>query len=136
MQFSLKNTLTDVFSSKYCKILMKICFNRHLQTAACDMLWFYWDRWDPHLKTMWPFKNNSRDQIFWKTNISYPLPDTLTYVCISGVRNVGAMVNPQCTLYFRRTLFLTAYVITLSSRDFQILIHRYKWCNHLNLTWL
>ena len=26
LQFSIKNTLTEVFSCKYCKILMKICF--------------------------------------------------------------------------------------------------------------
>ena len=98
LQFSIKNTLTEVFSCKYCKILMKICLIDICKWLLVTWLWFYWDRWDPHLKTMWPFKNNPRDQIFWKTNISYPLPDTITYVCISGVRNVGAMVNPQCTL--------------------------------------
>ena len=45
------------------------------------------------------FQKNKARQIFRKTNISYP--DTHTYVCVSGVRNVRFSENLACFVFLK-----------------------------------
>ena len=82
----------------------------------------------------WLFQEHKARQIFWKTNISYPLTRTRTCV-YQGVRNVYFSENLACFVFLKHPFWDSLFCLTTDEiclyfawKLFQWHV-RFNWCN-------